>query len=147
MKKILIYIVLIPLFGLFSCSKKEVLDEVPYIELVSVEPLEMIQFKDTLTITIRYEDGNGDLGFADADSNALYVHDQRLDKADMFYVPPLAPLDAEVHISGKLDIQIGNTFLIGNGPSEKTRFYIKIRDRAGNMSNEIVTPEITILRE
>jgi hypothetical protein len=35
--------------------------------------------------------------------------------------------------------------LLGNGPQEKTSFSIRIKDRAGNWSEEINSPQITIL--
>lgn len=134
------------LFMLSACDKKNDPDPVPVIELVSIEPREVVEFIDTIRVVISYEDGDGDLGFFDADSNSIFVQDQRLEKPDSFYLPPMAPLDAKVWIKGELEIFLGNTFLIGNAPEEKTRFFIRLRDRAGNMSNELITPEITIKR-
>ncbi len=128
-----------------SCKKEELIFPIePAITLVSATPTTVQQFNESIEIFIDYEDGDGDLGFEEADSNALSIHDSRLDNPDYYYVPPQAPLDAVIAISGTLHVTIPNVFLLGNGANETTIFTIKIKDRAGHWSNEIVTPAITI---
>lgn len=128
-----------------SCKKKtELMAVEPFLELVSVSPTSVQEFNQSIEIFIDYEDGDGDLGFENADSNALVIHDSRLDNPDYYYVPPQAPLDEIIAISGTLHITIPNVFLLGNGTSETTTFSISIKDRAGHWSNELVTDQITI---
>lgn len=130
-----------------SCTKEIQHSEgnpVPFISLQKTEPTEVIQFKDSLKITINYEDGDGDLGFENADINSLEVKDSRLAKPDFYYVPPQAPLGHKIYIKGSLQIQIKNLFLLGSGSMETTTLELRIKDRAGNWSNKITTPVITI---
>jgi len=61
-------------------------------------------------------------------------------------VPPLAPVDSKIRIKGQLVMKLRNVFLLGSGNIETTSFTIKIKDRAGNVSNPVKTPEITINR-
>jgi hypothetical protein len=41
-------------------------------------------------------------------------------------------------------VKIKNTFLLGTALQETTNFEVKLKDRAGQWSNSIVTPEIII---
>jgi hypothetical protein len=74
------------------------------------------------------------------------VQDERLQKTDTYYIPPLAPTDAKIRIKGQLTMNLRNVFLLGTGNIETTSFTLRIKDRAGNFSNPIKTPEITITR-
>jgi hypothetical protein len=103
-----------------------------------------MQFTDSLVILFEYEDGNGDLGELDPDKNSLMIKDRRLEKADFYFVKPLAPTDKNLQIKGSLSVKVRNTFLLGIGNTEVTNFDLKLRDRKGNWSNTISTPEITI---
>lgn len=133
---------------LFSCKEVQNTtgNPVPRIQLLRVEPLSVKEFTDTLKITLAYEDGNGDLGFENADINSIEVQDERLDKPDYYYLPPMAPLESEIHIKGQLTLKLRSLFLLGSGNTETTVLSIRVRDRAGNYSNSIKTPEITITR-
>ena len=139
-------LVFLPLLN--SC--KEVVNNtgnpVPRIALVKIEPTQVKQFTDSLKITFNYEDGDGDLGNDNADINSLEVQDERLTKADYYHVPPLAPVDARIRIKGQMTMNLRNVFLLGTGNLETTSFTVRIKDRAGNWSNPIKTPEITITR-
>ncbi len=134
---------------LFSTCKKEV--ELPFsitpnISIVNVSPTTIVQFKDSIAISISYTDGDGDLGHDNADSLICSVKDARLTKADNYYIPPLAPLGSNISIKGQLTIYIKNTFLLGNGNTETTNFEIQVHDRAGHYSNITNTGNITINR-
>lgn len=132
---------------LFAACKKDgnpVYDIIPEINLVSVEPTTIQQFQDSVVVTIEYKDGDGDLGFVHPDSMSLSVHDSRLTAPDWYFVPPLSPVDHQLSITGTLTFKLNGTYLLGSGGTEKIVYSIKIKDRAGNWSNEISTPEITI---
>lgn len=132
-----------------SCSKDDgpPFSVVPEIELVGISPDTVTEFRDVLIITIEYRDGDGDLGQEDPDVNSLFVRDARLENYDGFYIGPIAPIGTEVAITGQLDIEFPSLFLFGDGAAENTFFYVYLVDRAGNESNEIVTPTVTIVRE
>jgi hypothetical protein len=129
---------------LSSCKKDSAVSEVPSIKMLGVSSTDILQFKDSLVITLEYTDGNGDIGETDPDKNALQIKDRRLTNADYYFVKPLAPPGSGIKIKGTISVQVRNTFLLGTGNSEITNFDIKLRDRKGNWSNNISTPEITI---
>lgn len=132
---------------LSSCTKDEpLLDIVPKITLKEVTPTTVVQFTDSINFVIEYEDGDGDIGFWNPDSLALSVLDQRLASPDYFYVRPLTPDSNALAITGTIRIAIRNTFLLGNGDSETTRYELKLKDRAGHWSNTVTTPEVVITR-
>jgi len=80
-----IFLILFPAF-MFSCKETTNLtgNPVPRIALVKIEPTIVTQFADSLKITLSYEDGDGDLGFVNADINSLEVQDERLAKPDFY---------------------------------------------------------------
>ncbi len=148
MRKIFPYLAAVAVLG-FSCKKntleKEGYTEVPQIELVSVNTQSVKQFQDSVIITISFKDLNGDLGEQDPDNNSLYILDGRLQAADYYHIPPITPEDLEFKTRGRIRIKKPTLFLFGtNGGDEKTRLTIKVKDRAGNWSNEVTTNEITI---
>lgn len=130
-----------------GCSDEESpLDIIPEIRLKEIAPTTVVQFRDSIRIVIEYEDGDGDVGYWNSDSLALSVHDLRLASPDYYYVRPLTPAGNSLAITGTIRIVIRSTFLLGNGNSEKTRYEIKLKDRAGHWSNTVATPEVTITR-
>jgi hypothetical protein len=136
----------------WACEKTVYTDDLvfdlePRIELKAVSQDTLVEFLDQLVIKIAYEDGDGDLGTSDPDVNSVFVKDSRLEKADEYYLPPLAPEDAEISIQGDFDLQLSTTFLLGNGSKEEMVLSIYVVDRAGNQSNTIETPPITLIRE
>jgi hypothetical protein len=141
-------IILLVALSAWSCSKKQAekdgYTDVPNLELVSISSNYMVQFKDSLIITVRYKDLNGDLGRQNPDDNALYIKDLRLPNADYYHVPPLTPDNLQFKTTGTFRIVVPSLFLLGNGGEEKTKLFVKVMDAAGHWSNEIATPEILI---
>jgi hypothetical protein len=126
----------------FSCKKKEE-NTPPFIQFISISPINVTQFVDPVTIKIHYEDSEGDLGHPNPDSLTMYIHDSRLSNADSLHIPPLTP-EMNLSIKGDIDIDIGSPFLLGNGGSEYIKYTIKVKDNYGLWSNEVVTDEIEI---
>lgn len=142
-------------FGLFlllfgGCTKETVVqvteNPVPIIRYLSINPKTVNEFTDSILVSFEYKDGDGDLGHKDPDILLLSVHDARLKNPDYYYIPPLAPVDSRISISGTLTVRIRNTFLLGAGGDEQTSYEIRMQDRAGNWSNYINTDVITIKR-
>ena len=131
-----------------SCEKEEVtlLSNAPEIELVSISGDTIVEFEDLFEIVINYKDGDGDIGFEQSNQNALFVRDIRLDEFDEFYVGPILPPGESAPIIGTFNIDFPSLFIFGNTQSETTRFEIKLVDRANNMSNVLMTPEIVIVK-
>lgn len=117
----------------------------PRIELVGVNTTTLVQFQDTLRLTLAYEDGDGDLGTSDPDVNLVTVRDDRLPEADTYYLPPLAPEGTTVSIQGEIILELPPLFLLGNGSQEAVMLTVTLTDRAGNMSNAVAV-EIAVIR-
>ncbi len=140
------FIVFLVLLAFVSCSKDSALSSVPVIKFLDVNSTSIKEFKDSLVIRFEYTDADGDIGEDNPDKNDLFVKDRRLVNADYYFVKPLSPPGSEIKITGIISVQIKNTFLLGTGNSELTQFNLKLRDRAGNWSNSINTPNITITK-
>jgi hypothetical protein len=143
-----VFVVAIISLTLASCTKDERLpfSDKPEIELIGLSHDTIREYQDALIITIRYFDGNGDLGFEEPEKYALFVRDYRLENFDGFYIGPLAPPDSRVAITGTLDIEFPSLFLFGSRSSETTRFDIKMIDRSGMESNVLTTGNVVIVR-
>jgi hypothetical protein len=105
------------------------------------------EYQDVLTISIDYEDGDGDLGFADPDMNSIFIRDSRLTKYDGFYVGTIAPEGSSVPIQGTFNVEFPSLFLFGSGNAESATFYVFLRDRAGNVSDTLETSKVWIIRD
>lgn len=134
---------------LVSCTEDVIKtgDPVPRISFVSLSRTEIVSFQDELGISIKYQDGNGDLGSWEADSLDIYVKDSRLGAFDRYHLPPLAPLGANVLIEGTFNLKLKTLFVLSSANSENASFEVFIKDRAGNHSNRIVTPSVKILKQ
>ncbi|MEQ8323498.1 MAG: hypothetical protein RIC15_09415 [Vicingaceae bacterium] len=133
---------------LSACKKKEEDEQVvgpePVIGFVALDPISVDNFKNSVNLVISYSDINGDLGFENPDRYSLWVKDSRLDSADWYHVPPLAPPGYSLQIQGSLNIVLNSMFILGNGDQELASLTVKLRDRAGHWSNIVNTPAITI---
>ncbi len=133
-----------------ACNKQEnllPLDTVPHVQIESISKDTIIQFKEQLMITIKYQDGDGDLGNKDTDINSLFIKDSRLELPDEYYIAPLSPEGSQISITGNLNVTLSSAFILGNGDYEQTYFDIWMVDRAGNKSNVVRTKEIIIKKE
>lgn len=119
-------------------------DPIPTISNIVLNQSEYVQFTDTVVLTFDYTDGDGDLGFENADSLSVEVKDVRFAKPDFYHLQPLSPLGERISISGKIKISLKNIFLIGAGSIENTKFQIRIKDRAQHWSNTLISKSINI---
>ena len=139
-------LLIIAMLGVVSCKKEQVdvMPQEPAIALVSIGPSNVVEFEQPVLLRFSYKDGNGDLGRTDPDDYSLWVKDSRLSVPDGYHIIPLAPPDTEVPIQGELDVELAPLFLLGNGDEEIMTYSFYVVDRAGNRSNEITSPQITI---
>ncbi len=131
---------------LSSCKKDEEDVNTPVISDLKVEPDTVVEFIDTVVISFSYVDRNGDLGEPDPNVNTVSVKDSRLQNADWYHLAPIAPLDASVPIEGTLKIKLNNLFIIGNADKETLNFTVQIHDREGNISNELFSHDVVVVR-
>lgn len=151
-RRIFILLPSLCLIALSACNNDPVFSVIPEIEFVDIQPREVQQFTDSMIVTIRFTDGDGDLGDQGVEKNMIIV-DQRAtltpEQATLEYtVPNLTPDARNPSIQGLIYIEVAPTAITpGSGvPSEKTQFSIRLFDRAGHASNVVTTDEITILR-
>ncbi len=133
----------------------------PVIEYLSVSKNTMREGKfqeDTLYVTIGFTDGDGDIGRTDDDSTIdLFVTDMRTGITDNSYKIPFVPeLGSGNGISGTITFQLFSTCCIFDDPGyvpcediapepfDTVQYEIYLVDRAGNMSNVVVTEPILI---
>jgi len=130
-----------------SCKKTEEKSTAPVLEVISVNKTSLIEFKDSLIVTLSYEDVNGDLGQLNPDENALLVKDARIANGDYYHIPPITPDQQNLKTKGTFQVFIPSLFLLGNGGFEKTIISFQVKDRDNNISNTATTPEVSIIRE
>jgi len=137
-------IFLVTMVCMVSCKEEH--SDIPVITNLVVEPMTVEEFTDTVTITFDYSDYNGDLGHLDPNVTSLSVKDSRLQFEDLYHVAPLAPIDANVPIQGRLTIKLNNLFILGNDSVERLQFEVMIRDRDGHWSELVESDTITVFR-
>ncbi|MCB0760709.1 MAG: hypothetical protein KDC12_04230 [Flavobacteriales bacterium] len=128
-----------------GCKKEDSgFSEIPEITFKSISDTEVVEFDNNVAVTFRYKDGNGDLGYADPDAYSLRIKDSRLEEYDWYHLPPVTPDMDELQVEGTFTVYLNTLFLLGNGGQESADFTLQLRDRAGNWSNQIVTPVVLI---
>jgi len=144
MNRLIPFIVIILLAT--GCTKDEPISDVPEISFLSATPQTLTAFADSLTVTISYRDGDGDLGENDTDDNNLFMEDSRNEVVYGFRIRQLAPDNATIAIQGNLHIAVPNVPIIGSGNTESFTYTIHVTDRAGNESNRVTSTVITVNR-
>jgi len=111
---------------------------------------------DTLELIIDFTDGDGDIG---SDSINVFLTDSRNGAREIFRINPIPKQGTGNGISGEIMIKMPNRvyfcctfpnttntcFPSKEYPEDMVSYKVQIKDRAGNLSNEIETPPITIL--
>ncbi len=129
-----------------GCKEDEVdlLDPIPQILSVTVNPTSVVEFEDEITFSVEYRDGDGDLGENNPDITNLFVIDNRVGITEAFRVSQLAPDGANVPITGTLQVVLPSTGITDNSTSQTVNYTIYMVDRAGNESNRVTTQDITV---
>ena len=121
------------------------ISEIPEITFLGVNTTEVKQFSDSLVFSIKYLDGDGDLGFESADSTTIYVTDERFPLSHQYHLPPVTASGVTLTVQGVANIVLKNIILKDAlASSEVATFNIRIRDRAGNWSDSVSSPAITV---
>ncbi|MDX1913025.1 MAG: hypothetical protein SFV22_16140 [Saprospiraceae bacterium] len=165
MKKCLLLVLLASVFFAPFCVQAPDYPKEPVIELIGLSKNILRQgdgIEDTLAVTFTFTDGDGDLGFPESDSTpSVFIRDSR----DSFELEPrqlpyVEPQGAGNGISGEITVFLptscciyideeGNVSSCGDVPQtvkyDTLSYLVKIRDRAGNFSNEISTGPIVLV--
>ncbi len=114
---------------------------------------------DSVVVSFTYTDGDGDLGYPDNDpTTSVFFRDQRDQFASERKLPYVDPQGAGNGISGDISVVLPTTCCIHTNPegiktacenvpitTDTLIYVISIRDRAGNVSNEIKTTPIVLI--
>lgn len=134
---------------LAGCKKKDKdlpHSPVPSIEILSVSPGTVTENVDSIIFEIAYLDGDGDLGENDPNAKNLFIIDNRINLAEEFRIPQLAPDGANIAISGTLRVELPGTVITNGSTSQGATFTVYMRDRAGHESEKVVSSEITVTK-
>ncbi len=160
MKVFAVFFLGLALLFLVSCGSKEpVFPPEPHIEFVSAlpdtvkEPFDFTNPPDEskLFLTIRYQDGDGDLGSDTKNRFDFIIYDLRganripFDTLE-YYLPNLTPDALNQSIQGTIRTEI--SFLLrrsGQMAQDTAYFRMYIIDRAGNRSNIVESDPVYIL--
>ncbi len=147
-----------------SCRKVPKFSETPSIEFLNITKGtyfdEDIQASaDSVTIGIRIKDGNGDIGqepLNRTDENINYFIDVYRRTHGTYlpviltgvtyngHTPLLSPISTPGPIEGEIYYKINFTYSFSQVQNDTLKFVVKIKDRAGNMSNSIDTDPVII---
>ncbi len=128
-----------------SCVKPPEYPVEPFIEFVNMSGNEFDALdEDSLSITFYFEDGDGDLGSEDS-INMFWEDSRALGSPNQFKIPFIELQGNSKAISGNVTayIPIGVCYDFSS-VIETYHYNIYIKDRAGNVSNILNTPDITL---
>ena len=132
---------------LAGCKKDDInFPAEPAIEFVAISPTTANQFTNPVTITIHYEDGDGDLGENKDGVKNCFVTDNRIGITYQYRIKQLAPDGASIPIEGNLNIDIGGQVLTDSSNQQSVTYTLYVVDRAGHVSNSITTGAVVINR-
>lgn len=137
---------MLPIVLLAAASCNEQQSDIPEISNLTVTPLLVSEFTDSVVITFDYYDFNGDLGHQDPNVSSLSVKDSRLQSADLYHVIPLSPEGSNVPIQGRMSVRLNNLFILGNDTMEELQFEVMMQDQKGNWSNLLESDTISVYR-
>jgi len=152
---------ILALLSLWGCIESPNFPIEPRIEFIGMtqDTLKQGNFQqDSLIVVFKFEDGDGDIGRTDQEpENNVFFIDERTGTLDnTFGIPEIPQEGAGNGVEGEIRILLFSTCCIypdgsdpctinENFPVDSLRYRIYIKDRAGHVSNEIVTPTITLL--
>ena len=134
-------------FLLAGCKKEDnTISPVPEIEVVSVSPATVTEFKDSIVFVISYKDGDGDLGQNESGIQNLFITDTRNGVVFGSRIQQLAPDGSDIAIQGKVQVTLNSTTITDQSSSQSVVYEVYVVDRAGNKSNVAIAPAITVVR-
>jgi hypothetical protein len=138
------------IFSFWGCDKYQ--SDIPRITFISNSKSILTQNnQDSTFVKFSFEDGDGDVGNDTTDN--IFIRDARNGQIIVRKrIPNFA--NTTSYKEGELTLVIKSPCCIypdgsscypnSNIPNDKTRLLIQMKDNAGNWSNEISSPEITI---
>lgn len=129
-----------------ACKKKEdepAFGNTPNVTSVELNTSSVRAWQDSIVFTVRYNDGDGDLGENKEGIENLFIRDANTGVTTGFRIPQLAPENNKIKIQGSLEVVLRSVGKLGSG-NENTSFFVWVVDRAGNKSKETESIKITV---
>ncbi|TXC82041.1 hypothetical protein [Luteibaculum oceani] len=138
-------------FGLFlslaisSCKKEDEAGSAPEIALQGMTKTTVEEFKDSVFAVIEYYDEQGDIGDENPDVNSLEMWDERYENPEQYRLPPVTPNGEKLRVRGTIRVYIPTLIRRSTEEDqEQTYLHFRLKDRAGNWSNTVRSPLMTI---
>jgi hypothetical protein len=156
-------------FCLSSCVKKANYSDIPYITYNSFSPFCSGSTTDSAYLRVNFQDGDGDIGYDAQDASApfdfyvmelvnyngtyvgypyLQLHDSLIFS---YHIPYITPTGKDKSLNGIIQINLESNLQNSIPPTtipgynfHNVEFQVWIFDRAGNKSNVITTPPLTL---
>jgi hypothetical protein len=131
--------------ALSACDSSPVFPIEPKVEFIDIQPRTVRHFQDSIVVTIKFQDGDGNLGAINEGDVNLQLIDERykqgiltLEQATNGYsLPNLTPDARNPSIQGEISVTIPLTVNTGVNMEEEVRYQIKLWDRDGNLAGPI----------
>lgn len=141
--KLILILVTASILLVTSCTNEPVFPLEPRIEFVDIQPKDVRHLQDSIVITFRFQDGDGNLGADDGEIN-LELIDSRVNNgltpvqaSNVYSIPDLTPNAKNPSIQGEISVTIPLTINLPTETEEDIRYQIKMWDRAGNLATPI----------
>lgn len=137
------------LVWLSGCDDSPVFPAEPKVEFIDIQPREVRHAStDSVLVTIRFQDGDGDLGSlpGDPDPGNLILMDSRFSEGRIddeeiaknpFTIPTLTPDAKNPSIQGEITVKLSFLVSMIRDEDDSIRYQILLRDRAGNIATPI----------
>lgn len=153
-KYLLLFVIVSVVF--YACVKKTTYPTIPEIEYQAFYPY----FGDSADLQIKFKDGDGDIGVPETDSTrtlwVIYYYKDTVSQKYIGYYRPLfndtlktgyivkAPEDSYEGkpISGEISVRLQQ--FRHSKKIKNVKYVIYLFDKAGNKSNVLTTPELTV---
>lgn len=136
-----------------ACFNAPEYPDTPEIEFVGIRSTNPIPNQgDSVILVFTFKDGNGDLGKLNARDTVpnIFLTDRRYNIIDSqsYSIPNIPQKGSVPDISGTIEINLLSKMfcnpLFPGIPFDTLVFDLRVRDRAGNFSNQITTPPIIL---
>lgn len=135
-------IVAIYVLMISSCLNPPDYSEIPAITFDSISAKDVVANKDSIKFYISFTDGDGDLG-SETDSN-LFITDSRTGFPHPDKIPEITPSGKVKSVSGQIVFTLSEIDSVPDGKLDSAFYTIQILDRAGHLSNQVVSPTVII---
>lgn len=118
----------------------------PSLQLVGISSDSIVAMRDTLRLSLRFEDSFGDVGDSVKGLSSVYLEDTACHVIQDFPIV-IRPSDHSLGpVFGKLKVLVDLLPLLDTSVQRTTKLKVYITDRRGHKSNTVETPEIHLSR-